>query len=765
MAHTVSFHGAFLFMLISAQCGIAEYVFPGHGESIGTSVSKNCSNCLVEEDLVSVMQAYLSVRLRSPAQIASGVSGLHETSQEGEHLVPPLANATATAANATLPQFHIRQSELHHTSQVGEHPVSPLANATDTAAKDSLQELRIRQSKDAPTAPMHGPLGLFQIAVNVVGTSVSGHEVRQLASDNISNLYRGHKLMIFNAVVLPIFLASWVKEVELKDSPRQNIKVTPTSVIKFLSYILLTMGTYWVLHNIVLDIFGNTVLGMGHISLMLLRIDLLVYYILHVVPFALLAFVPWPHWSDSSTSLKQAWCNDPAFLSEIAVVVPCHKSADEIEASVHSYLKHFKPEQIVLVDNANSEEPPDDLRLVVQKHFPCVNYMYVPKGLKSQALHVGVNAMPGYKYVLLVDDDTQLPEDMVFDEGYFKDDKVAGIGYSRNVIQHNLLTRVCNFQLKHNAGQMRGGVMYALAGTNYLLVGTTALYRRDYWLHIMEDHPCTPYGEDLFAGSLALQKGYRLAFDLRSCTNTFSPPVLSNAFSSFSREQGYGAASLWKQRAMRWNCTGTRNMPFYFKNIWSHSANGLAQNIWYRYFQFRPIYEKFLAVLQPILMLVGVYFGGWQMLMYYLCIVFVQVVQNCAHNAGINYIMWAGEPQHQASFFTICVASVVDIFLHITLVVGGYKCLTFDIWHPDYRWKVGIWKTALPTHCSGMCAQSLDKGKPASEAQESMNDTESVQSDLTASGATSELSAAGVAKSTSENSQDTGDLLAASEVE
>ena len=142
---------------------------------------------------------------------------------------------------------------------------------------------------------------------------------------------------------------------------------------------------------------------------------------------------------------------------------------------------------------------------------------------------------------MLVDDDTEIPENMVFDESFFQDDRVAGVGWARDVTfvdtdmildglsgnlcdvwlflafwwtgnhrfsfgiskvkEHNLLTRIVNYQLNmprgqnlmHSNnprsvspivhllqvefGQYRGGLLYALTGTNHHLAGTMGLYR------------------------------------------------------------------------------------------------------------------------------------------------------------------------------------------------------------------------------------------------------------------------------------------------
>eukprot|EP00466_Bigelowiella_natans_P005922 jgi/Bigna1/78978/fgenesh1_pg.58_\ len=109
--------------------------------------------------------------------------------------------------------------------------------------------------------------------------------------------------------------------------------------------------------------------------------------------------------SVSDTAFK----NDPEFLKRIGVIVPCHKSEKEIGKTLMSILKHIQARNIIVVDNANAELPPDNTR----------------SGLKTRALWEGVNLLPlEVDFVIHIDDDTIFPENMVFDITHFKDEKV-----------------------------------------------------------------------------------------------------------------------------------------------------------------------------------------------------------------------------------------------------------------------------------------------------------------------------------------------------
>merc|ERR1712216_270349 len=98
--------------------------------------------------------------------------------------------------------------------------------------------------------------------------------------------------------------------------------------------------------------------------------------------------------------------------------------------------------------------------------------------------------------------------------------------------------------------------------------------------------------------------GYRLAFDLRSCANTFSPPVLTGLCSSYERQQGYGAATLFKQRALRWSCTSTRNVPFTLSNWINYQAGSFTLNSLYRWLQLQGLLKILRYLLAPMIAIV-----------------------------------------------------------------------------------------------------------------------------------------------------------------
>mmetsp|Transcript_10388 Transcript_10388/g.18645 ORF Transcript_10388/g.18645 Transcript_10388/m.18645 type:complete len:580 (+) Transcript_10388:137-1876(+) len=457
--------------------------------------------------------------------------------------------------------------------------------------------------------------------------------------------------------------------------------VTPTTLLKWLLHTQIVWGSTTAMAYYTADKGGAAFTWV--IWLLLSP----VYYLLspNMLLSSLVAFLPWPRTERNCFKRQQ---NEGSFLKNIAVVVPCHKCAGEVASCLHSLLQYFQPQQILLVDNCSSETPPDKLKSVACAISPQIQYIFVPFGCQALAVQVGTRVMKNYKYVLLIDDDTELPENMLFDESLFaNDDKMAGVAWSRDVIQHNILTRAVNFQLKCDDALIQRGLTYALGSTAPFLPGMCALYRREYLETIMEEHPYTHYGFDFYIGSIAIKHGFRMAFDSRSCIRTFSPPVMFGMCSSYDRTQGFAASSLFKQRAMRWCCTGTRNFPFIIRNIFTFRAGDCVSGICFRCLQ---VCAMMMRVPQDLF-----FVGGFLAVCYYSprlapTYLFVQWIIRLATRVGQNYILWYGSPDHQASLLTILVLPMVDMTLQVFNVFGALKCIFYDIW--CYEWRTGLWK-------------------------------------------------------------------------
>lgn len=178
---------------------------------------------------------------------------------------------------------------------------------------------------------------------------------------------------------------------------------------------------------------------------------------------------------------ESCWRNDPAFLRRIGIVVPCHKSAEEIGATLESLLRYFEPHHICVCDNGNNLSPWSQDRCATQRVVrqaylaylealpeseragkKPIHYYFIPEGHKTQALCVGALKLDrmletgpdgetrrAIEYIMHIDDDTILSDRMVFDESLFKDDAyLAAVAFPRSSPKTNVVTASVDFWYK-----------------------------------------------------------------------------------------------------------------------------------------------------------------------------------------------------------------------------------------------------------------------------------------------------------------------------
>eukprot|EP00602_Paraphysomonas_sp_CaronLab_P007862 CAMPEP_0185033162 /NCGR_PEP_ID=MMETSP1103-20130426/21888_1 /TAXON_ID=36769 /ORGANISM="Paraphysomonas bandaiensis, Strain Caron Lab Isolate" /LENGTH=750 /DNA_ID=CAMNT_0027569339 /DNA_START=20 /DNA_END=2269 /DNA_ORIENTATION=+ len=248
----------------------------------------------------------------------------------------------------------------------------------------------------------------------------------------------------------------------------------------------------------------------------------------------------------------RSYRNNPDFLRRIGVVIPCHKSAQEIGGVLKQVLKYIPPENIVVCDNGNFNWPADNTYEVVKEAHKNIQYCFISQGHKTRALWTGCHRLPRQcEYIIHLDDDTLLSDHMVFDERHFKTDDgehVAAVAFLRCSHRINRVTNFTDFWYKitDHFHATQGKI-----ATRAFVPGPAGIWRRDRFIEVFGAHPALPFGEDIFGGFTLLNKGYAIRAETRCMVTTFAPPILVNCGTG-GRVQGYGASSLWKQRAHRW---------------------------------------------------------------------------------------------------------------------------------------------------------------------------------------------------------------------
>lgn len=260
-------------------------------------------------------------------------------------------------------------------------------------------------------------------------------------------------------------------------------------------------------------------------------------------------------------------CKMDAFKQKLGVVICCHYSELEVGRALKSLIKNgILPENIIVVDNASAPTPPDQTRSVVHSVHPGIQYIYVALGLKSLALWRGVNMFPpSITHIIHMDDDTIMQDGMIFDPAHFEDANVAAVAFDIRV-RHvkNSMVESCvdlEFMLKNRMRSFRS----TFGQTCWFAHGIIGMWRRKVLQEILHEHPFRYFGEDTWLGWIMMKKSMRMVHENRCHVYTHAPDLwlalpqfghgIRDNIRKVSRTQGYGASTLWKQRAYRWYVT------------------------------------------------------------------------------------------------------------------------------------------------------------------------------------------------------------------
>jgi uncharacterized membrane protein YqaE (UPF0057 family) len=343
------------------------------------------------------------------------------------------------------------------------------------------------------------------------------------------------------------------------------------------------------------------------------------------------------------------WKNDPKFLKKIGVIIPCHKSAGEIGEVLRRCLKYFPPDNIVVCDNGNFDWPPDHTFEVVKKVSKKIRYVYIKQGHKTRALWTGVHRLPKHvEYVIHLDDDTHFDEDhMVFDEKHFDEKHVIAIAFLRSSYPTNRVTEFTDFWYKitdhFHATQ-------AKICTRCFVPGPAGLWKREKFMEIFGQHPTLPFGEDIFGGFTTLNNGYAIRSETRCMVTTFAPDILLPwSVYGQGRVQGYGASSLWKQRAHRWTVSALRITGKSLYSFFTYDSRlGFWSNVAFRLYRFR---EYKLIVMQLLYLPFCAVIVARGFYIEFILTKFLLFALPFVRNVYINYICWRNQPELQVSVF------------------------------------------------------------------------------------------------------------------
>jgi len=337
-----------------------------------------------------------------------------------------------------------------------------------------------------------------------------------------------------------------------------------------------------------------------------------------------------------------------------------------------------------------------------------IHYVFIPEGHKTQALCVGAlklsrmqsGGVKSIEYVMHIDDDTILSEHMVFDEALFDDTNLAAVAFPRTSPKTNLVTASVDFWYK-KADHM-GWCQAQCTGTRPYIPGPCGLWRLRLYLKMTAHHPFLPFGEDIFGSyhALCMDRGqYCFTSEMRCHVTTFAPPVLCQSWlpkclgclgrscapAGPGRVQGYGAASLWKQRAHRWTVSGLRVLPLNLHCfLFYRGSKTCCGAIMYRCFRLREYKMIFFQLfLYPYVAYQVAAAGTWAQraegLGVFVAIKLGLALVDTVRSGWINYWCWRHRPDVQVSLTVVMLSGMLDLFFGFCATFGRWKCLLWYI--------------------------------------------------------------------------------------
>lgn len=304
----------------------------------------------------------------------------------------------------------------------------------------------------------------------------------------------------------------------------------------------------------------------------------------------------------------QAECNEGAH-----VIIAAHKAYDSLQKILPSVLAAFPSRQIWVADNGLIQD--DATQSFCQELG--VQYRFYPIPNKTYALYKTAEEIydtyhDDAKALVLLDDDTQLPENFFVRKDLLAKPLVAGYCAGITIAKsppYNLFEHLIDFEYRTISYRNE---CKANHGTIHFLHGICAIYNTKRMLMIYSKL-CTlpgglPFGEDSFAGIDCRLAGYRLLQDNLNVVTTFCPRrLLPRCGNGQNREQGFGASSLWKQRALRWYLSWPRRLPseialglFYDVGNWTGNVLYRIDLLWYLFIilvsSFWPFYLVHIGV-------------------------------------------------------------------------------------------------------------------------------------------------------------------------
>ncbi|PRP82866.1 hypothetical protein PROFUN_04729 [Planoprotostelium fungivorum] len=252
-------------------------------------------------------------------------------------------------------------------------------------------------------------------------------------------------------------------------------------------------------------------------------------------------FITWPPLPIDTIHRTAILLKRKKLVQNVGLLIACHNSAEALPQTLRAALRIFPPEHIFVGDNGNSPKPTDDSEEVCRRisleyqiqndlppESPKINYFYMPEGNKSLVFWYGAKYYCHFKYVMVIDDDVQLPPDLIIPMKRFKIPGTKVLAFT--ICAENLHTHqgspiyVSHWQdLEYKlAGFMK--MFQSWVGSAIMAHGAISIWERTVMMEVLWRHDTVFHGDDLQMG-LILQK-LGLEYRIDTCGNVNVPTTV-----------------------------------------------------------------------------------------------------------------------------------------------------------------------------------------------------------------------------------------------
>jgi hypothetical protein len=276
---------------------------------------------------------------------------------------------------------------------------------------------------------------------------------------------------------------------------------------------------------------------------------------------------------------------------------------------------------------------------------------------------------------------------MVFDETAWDHSPTDAVSYGISMFQTGLVEKLVDLEFKEISQLRYFQSRYASVWFQHGIIG---IWRRKAFTEVLKEHPFLPFGEDNWNGTINLLRNAQMRQELRCFVTSFAPGTLLPC--TGNREQGYGAANIWKQRAERWFVNAPRRFLIRLHLMLFYCHDTFSGNIVFRIMSLMHLMEIYFHLTFPLTVIARAMYvydddiSQKEAVLMFMVKAFV--MQQCFHWCQLliqNYVFWRHRPDIQVDLIVCILTPFYHLFLQLCFVYGHWRCLLYYIPCSSFR--------------------------------------------------------------------------------